>query len=134
VASRETDALHRLVALYLAQGACGLPVFAGGAGGAQALLGPSGGYLLAFPFAALIAGLLGARGWDRRPLTMFAAMLFGSAVILALGAAQLARFVPAGTALAAGVTPFVFGDLLKAAVAAGLCPVAWKLAGRPGTR
>jgi len=122
------------MSLYLAEGAAGLPVFAGGTAGAHLLFGPSGGYLLAFPFAALVAGLLAQRGWDRHALGTFAAMLLGSAVVLALGAAQLARFVPMGAVLAAGVTPFVWGDVLKSALAAGLLPVAWKLVGTPGTR
>ena len=119
-------------ALYLFEGACGMPFFAGGAGGVLPLLGPSGGYLLAFPFAALVTGLLAGRAWDRRPFTMFAAMLAGNAVILALGLAQLSRFVPAGGLLAAGLLPFAGGDLLKAALAAGLTPALWKWLGAPG--
>ena len=121
-------------ALYLAEGACGLPFFSGGAGGVVHLLGPSGGYLAAFPFAALVTGLLAGRAWDRRPLTMFAAMLAGDAVIIAMGLAQLSRFVPAGGLLAAGLVPFVAGDLLKAALAAGLTPALWKWVGAPGSR
>jgi len=120
--------------LYLAEGAAGLPFFAGGAGGAHLLLGPSGGYLLAFPFAAMLTGLLATRGWDRRPLATFAAMLLGSVVVLALGALQLSRFVPRGAVLAGGVLPFVAGDLVKAALAAGLLPAAWKLVGGQESR
>jgi biotin transport system substrate-specific component len=121
-------------ALYLFEGACGMPFFAGGAGGVLPLLGPSGGYLLAFPFAALVTGLLAARAWDRRPLSMFAAMMAGNAVILSLGLAQLSRFVPAGGLLAAGLLPFVAGDVLKAALAAGLTPALWKWLGASGTK
>lgn len=121
-------------ALYLFEGACGMPFFAGGAGGVLPLLGPSGGYLLAFPFAALVTGVLAGRAWDRRPFTMFAAMLAGNAVILALGLAQLSRFVPAGGLLAAGLLPFVAGDVLKAALAAGLTPALWKWLGASGSK
>lgn len=121
-------------ALYLLEGACGMPFFAGGAGGLLPLLGPSGGYLCAFPVAAFVTGSFAERAWDRRPFTMFAAMLAGNAVILALGLAQLSRFVPAGGLLAAGVLPFVAGDLLKAALAAGLTPALWKWTGAPGSR
>lgn len=117
------------MALYLAEGAAGLPFFAGGAGGAHFLLGPSGGYLLAFPLAAAATGWLASRAWDRRPLTMFLAMLAGSSVIFALGALQLSRFVPHGTVLASGVLPFLAGDAVKAAIASGVFPVVWRFVG-----
>lgn len=114
--------------LYLCEGAMGLPFFSGGAAGFVKIMGPSGGYLIAFPFAALVTGLLAERGWDRRPVTMFLAMLLGSAVIFALGLAQLSRFVPASQLLAAGLLPFVAGDLVKSALASLAFPAAWKLA------
>ena len=117
-------------ALYLFEGACGLPFFSGGAGGVLWLVGPTGGYLVAFPVAALVTGVLAERTWDRKPLSMFAAMLAGSVVIFAVGLAQLSRFVPAGGLLAAGLLPFVAGDMLKCALAAGLTPALWKWAGR----
>lgn len=114
------------MSLYLLEGACGLPFFAGGAAGAAVLLGPSGGYLVSFPFAALVTGLLAERAWDRRPLTMFLAMLLGSTVIFTLGLAQAARFVPPQDLVASGLAPFVVGDLVKAGLAAGVFPLAWK--------
>lgn len=117
------------MALYLVEGSCGLPFFAGGAAGLAKLLGPSGGYLIAFPFAALVTGLLAERAWDRKPVTMFFAMLLGSTVIFALGLAQLSRFVPAGQLVATGLAPFVIGDFVKSALAAGVFPLAWKWAG-----
>ena len=116
--------------LYLAQGASGLPVFAGGAAGAAYLLGPSGGYLVAFPLAAAVTGFLAERAWDRRFLTMLGVMLLGSTVIFALGAAGLVRFVPRSQVLAAGVLPFLPGDLVKSALAALALPGAWRLAAR----
>jgi biotin transport system substrate-specific component len=112
--------------LYLLEGACGLPFFAGGAGGALVMAGPTGGYLVAFPFAALVTGALAERAWDRRPVTMFAAMLLGSTVIFAVGLAQLSRFVPAGQLVATGLAPFVAGDIVKSALAALAFPAAWK--------
>jgi biotin transport system substrate-specific component len=115
---------------YLAQGAIGLPYFAGGAGGAAVFMGPTGGYLLAFPFAAALTGWLCARGWDRRFLTMVAAMLAGSAVIFALGLAWLARFVPAQGLLAAGLLPFIPGDLVKSTLAAVAFPAVWRVVRR----
>lgn len=112
--------------LYLAEGALGLPVFAGGLGGALVFVGPTAGYLAAFPFAAAVTGALAQRGWDRRFATMFAAMLLGSAVIFAVGLAGLARFVPGRTLLAQGLLPFVPGDLIKSALAALAFPAVWR--------
>ena len=113
------------LALYLAEGAAGLPVFAGGAAGPAALLGPTGGYLLAFPLAAAVTGTLAERGWDRRALTTLAAMLIGSGVIFACGLAWLSGFLPAGRLLGAGLLPFLPGDLVKASLAALAFPYAW---------
>ncbi len=117
-------------ALYLAEGALGLPVFAAGAAGAAKLIGPTGGYLLAFPFAAALTGALAERGWDRRFATMLAAMLLGSAVIFAAGLAQLSRFVPRDGLLVAGLLPFIPGDLIKSSLAALAFPAAWRFTHR----
>src|SRR5215510_1508497 len=120
--------------LYLLEGAAGLPFFAGGAAGFAKLIGPTGGYLIAFPFAAALTGALAERSWDRRPHTMFLAMLAGSTIIFGLGLAQLSRFVPAGSLLASGLLPFIAGDLIKSAFAAGVFPVVWQFVSRLGGR
>jgi len=117
-------------ALYLAEGALGLPVFASGAAGIAQFAGPTGGYLLAFPLAAAVTGLLAGRGWDRRFPTMMLAMLAGSAVVFALGLAGLSRFVPGNALIAQGLLPFVPGDLFKASLASLAVPGAWRWAGR----
>ena len=122
------------VALYLFEGAAGLPVFSGGAVGAAHLLGPTGGYLLGFPAGAFVAGLLAARGWDRSPARAIATMLIGSVPIFGLGLVGRARFVPAGTVLSRGLWPFVPGDLIKAALSAGLLPLGWRVVGRRASR
>jgi biotin transport system substrate-specific component len=111
--------------LYLLEGASGLPFFAGGAAGFARLVGPTGGYLVAFPFAAAVTGAFAEHAWDRKPVTMFLAMLAGSVIIFALGLAQLSRFVPGPALLAAGLYPFVLGDVTKALLAAGAFPAAW---------
>ena len=118
--------------LYLVEGACGLPVFAGGAFGLVKFAGPTGGYLLAFPFAAAVTGALAERGWDRHFFTMLAAMLLGSSVIFASGLAVLSRFVPADQLLGAGLLPFLPGDLIKSSLAALAFPAAWRWARRAG--
>ena len=115
-------------ALYLAEGALGLPVFAAGAAGAAVFAGPTAGYLLAFPLAAALTGALAQRGWDRRFATMLPAMLIGSVPVFTLGLAQLSRFIPADRLLAAGLFPFLPGDLIKATLAALAFPAAWRWA------
>ena len=119
-------------ALYLAEGAMGLPFFAGGAGGAHVFAGPTGGYLMAFPFAAALTGALAERGWDRGTLRMFTAMMLGSAVIFACGLLVLSRFVPAGLVLSSGLWPFVPGDVVKSTLAALAFPGLWRLIGGSG--
>jgi len=116
--------------LYLAQGATGLPVFAGGAAGLAPFVGPTAGYLAAFPLAAFVTGFLAERAWDRRFLPMLGVMLLGSTVILSAGALGLTRFVPAPRVIALGVLPFVPGDLVKCVLAALAVPGVWRLASR----
>jgi biotin transport system substrate-specific component len=106
---------------YLALGLMGAPVFASFNAGPAALLGPTGGYLVAFPAAALLAGFV-ARGLGGGRLAVFAASLSGMTLILASGASwlSLAAGISFGHAAALGVTPFLAGELVKAAAAAGL--------------
>ncbi|MDH4348455.1 MAG: biotin transporter BioY [Gemmatimonadota bacterium] len=102
--------------LYLLAGAYGAPVFAFGGSGLARLLGPTGGYLLAFPLAAFIAGRLAARGQFLRCL--FAAAI-GMVAIHAAGLAQLTILLgDSARPLAMGVIPFVVQDSLKVALAA----------------
>jgi biotin transport system substrate-specific component len=115
-------------ALYLIEGAMGLPFFAGGLGGPLVLAGPTGGFLLAFPLAAAVTGMCAQHGWDRSFGTMLAAMLLGSAVILVSGLAVLPHFVPADRLLAAGLLPFLPGEVIKAVAAALVLPAAWRFA------
>ena len=115
------------VATYLLQGVIGLPVFAGGAFGVATLLGPTGGYLGGFLIAAVVVGVLAERGMGRGIMSTIIAMMIGNAIIYVTGASWLATFIGAQKALTAGVLPFLYGDILKLAVAAGLMPVAWRL-------
>ena len=118
--------------LYLAEGAAGMPFFAGGASGPAHLLGPTGGYLFGFVPAAFVIGWFAERGWDRTPPRAFLAMLAGSIVLFACGLTQLAAFVPRGRVLASGLYPFVVGDVLKMAAASALLPCTWMLLERLG--
>jgi biotin transport system substrate-specific component len=122
-------------AIYLALGVAGLPVFAPSVEllpGAARLIGPTGGYLLAYPAAAFLTGWCAERGWDRRYLTSFASMLVGLAVIYAGGVSWLA-LLPGqslATAIIGGFLPYIALDLLKAAAAAKILPSVWSVLGR----
>ena len=128
---------------YLGEGAAGLPVFAGGASGWAVLVGPTGGYLIAFPVAAAIVGLLVQplrgvlSGWRAIP-----GLLIGTIVIYLIGVPGLALSTGMGlpTAISKGMLPFIPGDLIKVAVAAAVLPsgmtalrsLGWPLRGSAG--
>jgi biotin transport system substrate-specific component len=122
--------------LYLAIGFAGLPVFAASPllpQGAARLLGPTGGYLMAYPFAAFAAGWLAARGFDRRYVTAVISMVCGLAVVFAGGVLWLTiaskPSIGLSGALAVGFVPFIIPDLLKLLVAAGVMPALWRITG-----
>jgi len=119
------------LALYSLEGAVGLPVFAQFTAGPAILMGPTGGYILGFIAAAGLVGFLAERGFDRNVVKMFAAMLLGAAVLYIPGLAWLSTFVGGfAKAVEYGLTPFIAGDLVKAALAALAFPAAWHLLGR----
>ncbi len=119
------------VALYLTQGALGLPVFAGtpekGIGLAY-MFGTTGGYLAGFVAAAAAVGWLAEKGWDRRISTTLAAMLIGNAIIYAGGLLWLGALIGWDKPLLAwGMLPFLPGDMLKIALAMAMLPAVWRL-------
>jgi biotin transport system substrate-specific component len=128
-------------ALYLLAGIAGLPVFATSATlpqGLLRLLGPTGGFLMAYPFAAFLTGWLAERGFDRRFLTSVLAMTAGLTLIFAFGVAWLAWFAaPAAVGLPAalrlGLYPFVLVDALKILLAAFVLPTVWTITGSAPT-
>lgn len=114
--------------LYIAWGAIGLPVFAGGAAGFLRIIGPTGGYLLSYPLAAALVGALAERGWDRKQPLVPLALLLGNLVIYLAGVLWLAVFVGGiGSAITKGFLPFIPGDLAKLALTSLLLPGGWKL-------
>jgi biotin transport system substrate-specific component len=118
-------------AAYLAAGIAGLQVFAPSVilpPGAARLLGPTGGYLLAYPMAAFVAGWLAERGWDRTTLRAIVALSAGVLVIYLGGFSWLTQFTASpSVAFAQGVVPFVLADFAKVVIAAMMLPQAWKL-------
>ena len=113
------------MALYLAEGAAGLPVFSPqGPGGVLQLMGPTGGYLLSYPLAAAAAGAVvrSLRPVASRFARGVLAGAAGSAVFLACGAAWLAHVLHASAAATwtMAVLPFLPGEAIKIAAAAGM--------------
>ncbi len=117
------------VLAYLAEGAAGLPVFAGMTTGPAVLLGPTGGYLMGFLPGAYLCGWFAERGFDRTPVRTIASMILGNIAIFALGLPWLARFVGSSNAWALGFWPFLAGDVVKIGLAAALLPMGWKVLG-----
>jgi biotin transporter BioY len=115
--------------VYLVEGASGLPFFYGGHGGITHLLGPTGGYLVAFPAAAFITGAFAENGWDKRFLTAVAAMAAGSAIIIVAGWAWFSFVTHTAPTVAfkLSVAPFLVGDIIKIALAAAVLPTGWHL-------
>lgn len=113
--------------VYLIEGASGLPFFQQGHGGIAYLLGPTGGYLVAFPAAAFITGAFAEHGWDKRFFSAAAAMAIGSVLILLSGWSWLSFFRSPMFAFHAGVEPFIIGDVIKILLAAAVLPSGWAL-------
>lgn len=113
--------------LYVLAGGLGVPWFAGGAAGLHT---PTLGYLAGFVVAAALTGRLAAAGADRRPWRTLGMMAAGNAVIYLFGVPWLAVSVGVDlpTAVALGLVPHLIGDAVKAVLAAGVLPGAWRLA------
>jgi biotin transport system substrate-specific component len=114
--------------LYTVAGVAGVPWFAGHSSGYASA---SFGYIVGFVAAAVLCGYLAGRGADRSVLRSLPAMIAAEVVIYAFGLTWLAidLHLGASATIAAGLTPFLAGDAIKAAIAAGLLPAAWWLAG-----
>ncbi|MEU9156386.1 biotin transporter BioY [Streptomyces sp. NPDC048417] len=114
------------LALYALAGLAGVPWFASGTSGVSV----SFGYILGMMLASAVVGALARRGADRNVLRMAGTMVLGEAIIYAIGVPYLAYSadLSASAAVAAGLTPFLIGDAVKAALAMGALPAAWKFA------
>jgi len=114
---------------YLIEGASGLPFFQSGHFGLLYMMGPTGGYLIAFPAAAYVTGAFAEHGWDRRFLTAAAAMAIGSIIIMLSGWAWYSVVLHTSPLLTlyATVIKFIPGDIIKITLAAAVLPSGWKL-------
>ena len=121
------------VLLYLAQGAAGLPVFAGtpekGIGLAY-MFGTTGGFLLGFLLAAAAVGYLAERGWDRNIFTTAGAMAIGNVLIYVPGLFWLASIIGWDKSIEFGIKPFLMADLFKLVLAALFMPLIWNVVKR----
>lgn len=125
---------------YLAEGAAGMPVFAGGHGGIAAISTPSGGYLFGFIIAAFLVGWFAERGWDRSRWIVVP-LLLGNAALYVPGLLWLHQQfrivgVPISwaTALDYGLWPFIAGDLAKLVAVSLALPAGWSLVERLKSR
>ena len=113
--------------LYALLGLVGLPVFSDGTHGATVLFGATGGYIGGFIVSAALVGWLAERQWDRKILKAIVTFVAGSVVVFAIGLPWLAVVLHTDlpTTLQYGLYPFIIGGIIKAAIAAGLLPLAW---------
>jgi biotin transport system substrate-specific component len=118
------------VAAYLLEGVLGLPVFAGFKSfWTPNAFGPTSGYLLGFLFAALALGWFADKGWAKNVFLVAVAMLIATVLIYIPGVLWLEKFFP-GHGIEYGLTPFLIGDAIKAAIAAVLLPSVWAFVNR----
>ena len=115
--------------LYAVAGVAGVPWFADGSSGWSM---PSFGYILGMMLASALVGALARRGGDRTVLRTAGVMVLGSAVVYAVGVPYLAysAHLSAAQAVHLGLRPYLLGDALKAALAMGILPTAWRLLDR----
>lgn len=107
------------VLAWLLQALAGLPVLAGGASGLAPFMGPTAGYIVAFPVGAMLMGWLAARGCDgARPLRAFLAMLLCTTLILLVGGTWLGMLIGAEKGWQLGILPFLVGDVVKSVLGA----------------
>lgn len=116
--------------LYLAAGMAGMPWLAEQSSGWNL---PSFGYIVGYVLAAVLVGMFARRGADRTVISTAGIIVLGNLMIYAVGVPwlMLSIGVDLGRALVLGVLPFLLGDAIKLALAAGLLPATWKLVGEP---
>src|SRR5205814_4905485 len=118
--------------VYLIEGASGLPFFSGGTSTLAHVMGPYGGYLIAFPATAFVTGAFAEHGWDRRFFSAAAAMAIGSVIIMLSGWAWFSIVMRTSPTLVLfdTIIKFIPGDIIKIALAAAALPSGWKLVKR----
>ena len=115
-------------ATYLLAGVAGAPIFAGSTHGIEKVIGATGGYLVGMLIASFLLGYLADRKADQKFKTSFPALLLGDAVIFFFGLTWLhfSLDLSWSATFAAGLAPFIFGELLKIAITATSLPLVWR--------
>ena len=123
------DYLSYQVALYLAIGAAGAPIFSNGGSGFAKLVGPTGGYLAGMILTSLALGYLANKKWDARFRTALPAMLIGEVLTFIPGLIWLQHATGKDWSwtISAGFTPFILGEAIKISLAAVTLPTIWKV-------
>jgi len=118
--------------LYAVLGVVGVPWFSDASAGLHVVAGPTGGYIIGFILAAGLTGWLAQRSWDRKVLGAFVSFMAGTGVTFAIGLPWLAASLGLTfeQTLQSGLYPFLVGGVIKALLAAGIIPLAWKLTAR----
>jgi biotin transport system substrate-specific component len=116
------------MAFYLLMGILGAPIFAAGSHGFEKIAGATGGYLLGMLLSTLALGALAGRKWDQKIKTVIPTMIIGNSIVFTFGLIWLHQYTGQSWAwtFEKGLTPFVFGELLKIAIASTALPVLWR--------
>lgn len=116
-------------ALYLGIGIAGAPVFSQQGHGIAKVVGPTGGYLIGMFLATIALSFLASKKWDKKIYTAILSMLIGQALIFIPGLIWLQQSTGKDWSwtINAGLTPFIFGEILKLAIAASALPVLWRV-------
>ena len=119
-------------ALYILVGIAGAPVFANSGHGLDRIAGPTGGYLVGMLIATFILGQLARFRLDQTFLTALPSMLIGTVTTFAFGLVWLQQYTGKSWSWTfnAGLTPFIFGEMLKIAIAGTSLPVVWRVVNR----
>ena len=116
------------MAFYLLMGIIGAPIFASGSHGVEKIGGPTGGYLVGMLISTLVLGALAGRKWDQRIKTVIPTMIIGNSIIFTAGLFWLQQYTGQSWSwtFEKGLTPFIFGEVIKIAIASTALPVLWR--------
>jgi biotin transport system substrate-specific component len=116
------------MAFYLLMGILGAPIFAAGSHGLEKIAGATGGYLVGMLISTLVLGALAGRKWDQKIKTVIPTMIIGNSVVFTFGLIWLHQYTGQSWAwtFEKGFTPFIFGEVLKIAIASTALPVVWR--------